>query len=381
MTNLTLARRDLFNVPEDVAYFNSGFMGPAPRSSLDAARSAVDGRARPWDVTPADFFPDVERFRAEAARLIGADAEGIAITPSASYGIATAAQNVPLSAGEEILLLADQFPSNVYTWRAKAAASDAAIVTVQRRHAETWTEALLGAITPATRIIACPQTHWCDGGLVDLEAVGAAARAQGAALVLDLTQSLGVLPFDVSAVQPDFMATATYKWLLGPYSVGFIYVAPKHRDGVGLEEGWITREGSEDFCRLIDYRDAYQPGARRFDMGERSNFQLLPQAIASLRLLNDIGPANISAALGTFNADLARELETLGCQPEPEHVRSPHYLTARVPSDAPASLVDDLKHDNIFVSQRGAHLRITGHIHSTPRDAERLLAALKTRMM
>src|SRR5690606_23715228 len=139
---------------------------------------------------------EADEARKLAARMFGGDAEGIAIVPAASYGLATAAKNLPLGRGDEVLVMADGFPSDLYTWRAAAEPVGARVTQVPRRQGETWAEAILDAMTPATRVVSTFHTHWCDGGYVDLEAVGAAARAQGAALVLDLTQSLGALPFD-----------------------------------------------------------------------------------------------------------------------------------------------------------------------------------------
>ena len=108
-------------------------------------------------------------------------------------------------------------------------------------------------------------------------------------LVVDGTQSVGALPFDVTAIRPDFLVVATYKWLLGPYAAGYLYVAPKHHDGMPIEHNWADRARSEDFTGLVDYRDAFQPGARRYDVGERGNFHLLPMANAALRQLHEWG--------------------------------------------------------------------------------------------
>jgi selenocysteine lyase/cysteine desulfurase len=220
----------------------------------------------------------------------------------------------------------------------------------------------------------------CDGGYVDLEAVGAAARSQGAALVLDLTQSLGALPFDAHAVRPDFAVAATYKWLCGPYSLGFLYVAPQHRDGAGLEENWILRERSQDFANLIDYCDAYALGARRFDMGERASFQLMPQAMAGLEILLDCGPAKTAAALGEMNAQIAQRLGDLGCRAESDRIRAPHYLCAKLPPGAPQGLVKELQAERIYISQRGPNLRITPHLHASGADVDRLVGALAARL-
>ena len=159
--------------------------------------------------------------------------------PSASYGIASAARNVACGAGQEILVLEDQFPSHVYAWRRLAAESSGSVRTITRAEALStngvvdWTAALIEAISDQTAAVAVPNCLWTDGSLVDVAAVGAKARAHGAALVLDLTQSAGALPFDVAAVDPDFVVAATYKWLLGPYSLGLLYAlcgaAPSRR--------------------------------------------------------------------------------------------------------------------------------------------------------
>jgi selenocysteine lyase/cysteine desulfurase len=378
---MKLGRRDLFDVPEDVAYLNAAYIGPAPRRALAAAHEAVDKRrARPWETLAADFFVEADAARKVAARMFGGDPEGISVIPAASYGLATAAKNLPLAKGDEVLVMADGFPSDLYTWRAAAEPVGARVTQVPRRQGETWGEAILEAMTPATRVVSTFHTHWCDGGIVDVEAVGAAARAQGASLVLDLTQSLGVLPFDASKVKPDFAFAGCYKWLCGPYSIGFMYVAPQHRDGHGLEENWLLRERSQDFANLIDYCDAYAPGARRFDMGQRANFQLMPQAMIGLEVLLEADPAKTSAALGEMNAEIAQRLGDLGCRAEPDRIRAPHYLCMRLPSDAPASLVKDLQAEKIYLSQRGPNLRITPHLHVSQEDVERAIGGIAARL-
>jgi selenocysteine lyase/cysteine desulfurase len=125
--------------------------------------------------------------------------------------------------------------------------------------------------------------QWTTGGWLDLGQISSVCRQHGTALVLDLTQSLGVFPFDAESVQPDFAVAATYKWLLGPYSYGVLYVAPQWHGGKPLEENWIQRANARDFARLIQYTDQYERGARRFDMGERANFALVPAVARALQ--------------------------------------------------------------------------------------------------
>lgn len=373
-------QRHLFDIPDDVAYLNTATMGPMPRSAVEAGQAGLARKLRPWTISDADFFADTERVRPLLARLIGAGTDGIAFIPSVSYGLATAARNLPLAKGQEILVLEDQFPSNVYTWHAHAAATDATLRTVGTRGNETLSDALLGAIGPDTGLVACANVRWTDGALIDVAAIGRRCREVGAALVLDLTQSCGALHFDVGAVQPDFVAVAGYKWLLGPYATGFLYVAPQHREGAPLEQGWITRAGASNFARLIDYTDAFEPGAQRFDMGERSNFALLPALEAAVRQILDWGVADIEQTLGARNAALADRLGAMGLSCPPAAARGPHYLAALLPSSTPPDLTTRLKGENIHVSRRGDRLRITQHLFTADADIDHFLDRLKAHL-
>ena len=299
------SQRHRFDIPREVAYLNCAYMSPLMTEVVEAGRAAVARKARPWQIRPIDFFTGPDALRPLFARLIGADADGVALIPAASYGLAIAAANLPLGPGRRILVLEDQFPSNVYCWQARAAETGAEVATVGPGPDGDLTAALLAAIDERTAIVACPHCRWTDGALLDLAAVGAAARAAGAALVLDLTQSAGALPFDAAAVRPDFVVAACYKWLLGPYATGFLWVAPEHRDGRPLEAAWMGRQGAEDFARLVDYQPAYRPGARRFDMGEAPNFALLPMVETALTRILDWGVPAIQSTLAARTAAIA----------------------------------------------------------------------------
>ncbi len=369
--------RSLFDLPRDHAYLNCAYMGPMPRAAAEAGKAAYDRRMRPWEAGIQDpFFDQPEALRAEAAPLFGAAADDIALIPAASYGLAMAAQNLALEPGQDILTLAGQFPSNVYIWREKAARSGARIKTVRRSANQNWTEAVLGAIGPQTAIAALPETHWADGGRLDLAVISDRLRAQGGRLVLDLTQSLGTSRFDLSSIRPDFAVAAGYKWLLGPYTLGYAYIAPEQQGGRPLEEGWIVREGAEDFARLVDYAEHYQAGARRFDMGERSGFQLVPAALESLKWLNAFGPEALAAALLERTQALEEAVRALGVICDTPD-RAAHYLCLALPSGAPGGMAQQLARHGVSVSQRGERLRVTPHLYTDEADIARFANAMK----
>jgi selenocysteine lyase/cysteine desulfurase len=364
------SQRQIFGVPEDVVYLNCAFTSPLPEPVLEAGRAAMELKRSPWRMTSEHFFTGLEAARLAFARVLGCDADGVAVAPSVSYAMAVAAKNLPLDANKTILILDDQFPSNVYPWLKKAPGRILA-VTRPKPDEGTWSDAVIAHITEEVGLAALPQAHWMDGTVFDLAAIRAACDRVGAHLAVDATQTLGAMPFDLAAVRPDVLAVSGHKWLLGPYGVGFCYVDEKWRGGEPIEENWLNREGSEDFSRLTEYRDGYRPGARRFDVGEASNFILMPMAAAALELVASWGPENIAASLSAITRKIALLGQAFGLTPTPAAERAPHLLGLRMVHGPAKPVAEALASHGVFVSARAGTLRIAPHLHVTEADVTR----------
>jgi selenocysteine lyase/cysteine desulfurase len=370
------SERRLFEVPEGVAYFNTANLAPQLWSVRAAGEAALERRAAPWTIASADWYTEVEHLRGLFAELIGADADEVALVPSTSYGLAVAAANLTAGPGERVIMLDDEYPSAVYTWRAFARRTGAEVHTVHREGAQTWTEAILTALDERARIVSLTNVHWTNGELIDLAAVSARARELGAALVLDLSQSAGAMTVEVRELRPDFLVTVGYKWLLGPFSLGYMYVDERHRDGEPLEHNWIARRGSEDFARLVDYTDELQPGARRFDVGERTNFTLTPMAIAALEQILLWSVPEIASSLGDITAEIENRASERGLAALRAEDRGPHMIGIELPEPVRAGLLGALAARRVYPSVRSSWLRVAPHLHTTDADIDQLFAAL-----
>ena len=371
------SQRHLFSIPDEVHYLNCAYMAPLSHAVSAAMVEGARLKEQPWNFLPPDFFRVTEEFRGKAAKLARVSEENIAVVPSVSYGLAVAAANLPLEKGQRIITLGDQFPSNVYPWQELANRNGGEVVAVQRPSQSCWTQAVLEAIDDDTAIAALPNCHWADGRVVNLAAVGEKCRSVGAALVLDLTQSLGAMPIDFAAVQPDFAVSACYKWLMGPYGIAMLYADPKHHGGEPIEHNWINRAGSQDFTRLVDYRSDYQPGARRFDMGEKSNAPLLMGAGSGIDFLLQHGVDAIAETLAGTTQGVADRAARLGLVSAPIGTRAAHFLSLEFPDGLPDGLTDRLAKAQVFVSARGQSLRVTPHLYNNDADCEALLATLE----
>lgn len=376
-------QKSRFSLPDGEHYLNCAYMSPISVAVETAGMTGVARKRVPSRIATSDFFTESERARALFARLVNApDPSRVAIIPAASYGLAIAARNLPAGAGQNIVVTHEQFPANVHAWRRLARDRGVGIRVVAPPEVvdgrgKGWNERLLEAIDAATAIVALGHVHWTDGTKFDLEAIGRRAREVGAALVVDGTQSVGALPFDVQAIQPDALVCATYKWLMGPYSMGFAYLGPRFDAGEPLEETWIGRAGSENFKELVHYRDDYQPGARRYDVGERSNFALMPMAVAALEQVLDWQPARVQEYCAALTMDLFDRVRALGYTVEAPEYRGAHLLGLRAPAGTDITAIGErLRARQVLVSLRGSALRVSPHVYNDARDIAALIDAL-----
>ena len=371
------SQRALFDLPPGVAYFNTAYNAPLLNASRARLVAAVSAKSHPWERAPAGFFDDAEQIRELAAGLFGGDADGYAVVPAASYGLSAAARMIEenLKAGDRIVVLDEEFPSHVLPWHRVARETGAVVATVPTPADGDWTAATLEVLAQGARVAALSHCHWTNGARLDLASIGEACRRAGAALVLDLTQSLGAMSFDMDAVQPDVIVAAGYKWLLSPYGFALMYVAPRWRDARPLEETWLARTNAADFAALVNYSDTYKPGARRFDAGETCT-AILPGAIAALEQLQAWGVGEIAQSLAAINDRIQARLETLGFTLPPRAQRCPHMFGARLPERFSGDFVGGLRAQRVFVSQRGSSVRFAPHLHVTTADLAQLFAAL-----
>jgi selenocysteine lyase/cysteine desulfurase len=377
-------QKDAFSIPSGVTYLNSAYMGPLPRATQEAGFAALQQRAFPAAITAADFFTHAEEVRGLCAQLVNADVSGVALIPTAAYGVATVVKNLPVRAGQNIVLLGEQFPSNVYAWRALQAQGVAlrvvaapAVMNLNER-ARQWNHAVVNAIDNHTAAVALEHAHWTDGTLFDLERIGQRARQVGAWLVVDATQTTGTYPFDVQAIQPDALIVHAYKSMLSNYGLGFAMFSERMASGKPLEESWLMRAGSEDFARLVDYQDAYAPGMRRYDTSTRTNPILIQMLKASAALMMQWQPHRVRDYCYAIARPFVAQARAMGFRVADEAYRAANIFGLHLPAGLDIEVLrQQLAQEKIYVSVRGSALRVSPHVYNDMQDFARLAEVLK----
>ena len=383
MTN-DLCKKSLFSL-KNVHYLNGAYMSPLSKKVEEAGIAGMLRRRTPTDLKGNHFFEHRAQIRAQFRHLVNAPSlQHIAILPSVSYGMAVIANNTKVSRGQNVVVTGGQMPSNVYVWQRLCEEQGLELrVAPQpvevRNRGKAWNEAILNCIDSSTAIVSLGHIHWLDGTLFDLKTIGEKVHRHGGVLIVDGTQSLGALPFDVETIRPDALIAAGYKCLMGPYSISVGYFSDRYHDGKPLEDNWINRVRSDEFHNLTHYQSEYQPGALRYDVGESSNFILSPMLAAALEQVNEWDVRIISDYCRGLTRRIAENAAELGFQTIDEAQRGPHYIGLEIPQDIdPHAFQDAFLARRVAVSIRGNFLRVTPNIYNDVEDVDALLSVLET---
>ena len=374
-------QREKFILQRKHAYFNCAYMSPMLKKVEKAGIKGIKKKRNPFHISPDDFFHDTENLRLIYSKIIDCDEPNrIVVIPSASYGLANVARNIPFKEGE-ILVVDEQFPSNVYAW-STLEAKGFKINTVSPENSEfrgeSWNVKILDSINENTRVVAMGHVHWSDGTLFDLRKIREKLDEVGGLLVIDGTQSVGALPFSVKDIRPDALVCAGYKCLMGPYSIGLAYYGPVFDQGSPIEENWINRKNSGDFTNLVNYQSEYREQALRYEVGEHSNFILVPMLREALKHIVRWKPENIQSYSQQLMKSAVDELQDLGYRIEEPSYRANHLFGVRLPKGTQKNQLEvSLKKHRVHVSMRGEAIRISTNVFNDEMDVRKLLKAMK----
>lgn len=374
-------QRQKFLLQRKNAYLNCAYMSPLMKKVERAGYEGIRRKRNPFKIGADDFFHEAEALRRTYSTLIdNPEPDRVVIIPSVSYGLSNVVNNLKCEPGE-IVLAEEQFPSNVYPWmRLENEGFNIHFCgpTDSMKRGESWNSRLLESINTQTRVVAIGHVHWSDGTLFQLEKIRERLDEVGGLLIIDGTQSVGALPFSVLKIRPDALICAGYKWLMGPYAIGLAYYGAAFDQGTPIEENWINRQSSNDFKNLVHYQHEYLPSAMRYEVGEHSNFILVPMLHQAIKQLIKWGPEHIQNYTRTLMQSALDEISDLGYTLEhPDH-RAHHLFGIRLPSGmGPHSLEVALKRYRVSISFRGDAIRIAPNVYNDELDVRKLLKAMK----
>ncbi|MFQ6113364.1 MAG: aminotransferase class V-fold PLP-dependent enzyme [bacterium] len=360
-------------------YLNCAAQGPFPKVTVEAIHEAIRLKSNPYTIEDSIYFDLPLRVRKRAAMLIGAKPEEIALSTGASHGINVAANGLPLSAGDEILVADREFPANVYPWLNQ---EKRGVITKIIKPQGTFItpQDFERNISPKTKVITVSFVNYSNGYQADLKSIGKLCKNYNIFFVVDGSQGVGGVPINVKELEIDIMVVAGYKWLLSPYGSGFFYVCDAVLENISVPDvNWARIKGAEDFNNLLKYKLQFCEGAPRFEYPETANFLNNAAMEASLNFILNIGVEKICAHCNSLLDYLIKNFRShkfkIISSLEKSHRSNVLSISAQSPQDT-AAAYRRLKEAKVYVSLRENGLRISPHLYNTEEDIDRLLDLL-----
>jgi selenocysteine lyase/cysteine desulfurase len=374
-------RQEWFEI-EDATYLNLASQSPMPKVSIRAVQAALEANKNPHHNPDSTFFEVPNRLRASIARLIGGKPEEVALTSGASAGVAAVAYALTWKPGDEVITAKGEFPLQYATWKPMEEREGLKLKIVSPRERFITADDLIAAITPRTRMVSVSMVRFDDGSLLDVPRVAAACRAQGALLLLDVSQCCGSLPMDVNQLGADFMVCAGYKWLLGPFGTGFFWAKSEH---LGMVRPgpfyWMALMGSHNFAALNFDDPKLAANAKRWDSPEWAsyfNFNLAAMDV-SVDFVVRMGPELVAAhnrkLIELLFERLPKDRYVL-TSPTDAARRGSYGCFAARSREKTAEVYQHLRKENVVVSLREGNIRVSPHLYNTERDIDRLISVV-----
>ncbi len=361
----------------ETTYLNCAYQGVFPLTAVARAREAIELKCHPERMAAAEYFNLPQRVRNHLARTIGGDESEIALTSGATQGIGVVAAGLQLRPGDEVIVAASNFPSNLFTWL-HMRRHGVRVRVLKNGAGPLQVDDVARAFTSNTKLLALDWVDYSTGRRIDLAALGELAHQRGALFVVDGTQGVGALELNVHELPVDVLAVAAYKWLLGPYGTGFVYVRSELLDRLDLTVvNWLSVDGADDFDALPVDDLVLCKAARIFDVPETANFLNLSALEACLEFVLGVGVGTVTQHCVGLLDVAAEGLKSRGYDllNDDRSRRPSPILTFQCKSDeATAELYRDLKAHHVEVSLRHHRIRISPYLYNNREDIERLLA-------
>lgn len=360
-------------------WLNTAHQGPLPKVAIEAARAALEQKARPHLLRDEDFFEVPRRLRTALGKLTGAAREDIILGNSTTYGLDLLANGMQWRRGDEVLVVDGDFPADVFPWLILRN-QGVNVRFIEARTGGVEPEQLAREISPRTRLFCTSWVNSFSGYAIDVDGLGQICRKNHVIFVLNAAQGLGARIFDLQNSPVDAVTCCGFKWLCGPYATGFCWLAPALRESLTIRHAyWLTMQAGKPLDKMRDYSLRDDLGARAWDVFCTANFFNFVPWTASIEYLLQVGPANVARYDERLVTQLLRNLdedrfELISPRTGPQ--RSTLIVMRPRKAGEAGAWQELLSEAGFDIALREGSLRISPHLHNSQEDIAKLLGAL-----
>jgi selenocysteine lyase/cysteine desulfurase len=366
-----------YPVNKEMIWFNNCGITPAGKHIVKALSRFIEGYAKKGVLTEIAVYPEVQNnIKKFLSNLLNCSPDELALIHNTAEGMNFISHGLNLSIGDEVILLENEYPSNVYPWRHLEKKGVKLIITPMESSPEAFLKALERLITKKTRVVSLSSVHWCTGMPLPLNQVGRLCIENGIDFVVDGAQGVGIQPIDTKKDNISYMAFSAWKWLLGPLGMGILFVAKEKLPD--LKPIFIGTDSVVRADEYLPYKSELKPSADRFAFST-ANFNDWVYLEASLKFLHDIGFVAVRERIFELSAHLSEGLSKIGFNVFSSKFSD--YQTGIVvcekPGVNPDVIMTHLKTNKIVAAQRLGRIRFSPHVYNSPEQIDEVVRALE----
>ena len=353
-----------FSLDPDMIYLNHAAVAPWPQETVEAVIQFAQENGSAGAMHYPKWLKTEAALRNRMAELINApSSESIALLKSTSEGLSIVAHGIDWRTTDNIVSIKQEFPSNRIVWQSLE--SEGVEVRLLDLASVTDPEgALINLCDENTRLMSVSSVQYADGRRMQLKRLGDFCREQQILFVVDAIQSLGALPFDVTAIHADVVVADGHKWMLGPEGLALFYCTESLREKLRLHQyGWHMVEHAGDFDR-----EEWTPAknAHRFECGS-PNMLGIHGLHASLGLLLEMGIDKVHRRIADNCDEIiaqADERDYRLLTPRDPQLRA-GIVTFQVRERDNTRIQQQLMEAQVICASRGGGIRFSPHFHTT----------------
>ena len=360
-------------------WFNSASEGALPHVAVKALHEAITWKEKPYLLTNRRFREIPARLKTAISRLLQVNAEDVILGNSATYGIHLLANGIPFQTGDEILVMRNDFPTDILPWlaledrgiRIRQIPSQGPVVEPRE---------VFENVTKDTRLICLTHVHTFSGHIIDIKTIGNFCRERGIIFVVNLSQSAGCMPIDLSSLAVDAVTTAGFKWLCGPYATGFCWMTPSLRQQLQYNQAyWVNTLSAEELKSSGELQLSQKRNASQYDVFGTANFFNFVPLTASIEYLLDVSLEKIYRYNATLVDRIISGLDSSRFElisPREKEKRSGLVVFSHKDRSRNQSIFDALLNQKIYLASWKGNLRASPHLYNTSQEIDKFLTIL-----
>ena len=367
---------EIYPINKELIWMNNCGITPVNQKTIYEIQTYLNDFAKHCVLTEVNTYEETKKsIKSILSKLLSCSENELCIIHNTNEGFNFISHGLEFEYGDEIIVLENEYPSNVYPWEHWTEKNIKLSTVKIGNHPRDFISNLLNVITNKTKLISLSPVHWCNGMPLPLEEVGKICESNSILFALDGAQGIGHVPINLKACNVSFASFPAWKWLLGPLGLGVLYITESK-----LEKLKFPFKGTSSVINdqeYLPYKDKLKPTTDRYEIST-CNFLDWVYFESTLKILDNIGFENVMKRIYELSISLQNALEKKGYEVDAKKFSDVKtgIVTFKKNGISTENLYQILKNNKVICPIRLDKIRLSPHVYNSFEQLEQIISFL-----